>query len=796
MRIKKRGCTIKALTLMIVLIAVIVTNVSAQIVEDIQARINNYAQNVLQEKLYVHTDRNFYLAGELLWFKIYDINAADNKLMDAAKVTYVEVLDKDNNAILQAKIGMSNGTGDGSFYLPVSTNSGGYKIRAYTNWMRNFSADKYFEKNITIINSLKEITLQTKEAEPDYDVQFFPEGGSMVYDLNGKVAYRVVASNGKGAEFDGAIVNKTNDTVVRFKPHKFGIGTFMLKPDASNTYRAVLKFKSNKVISKPLPVIAAQGYVMHLNDLGSGQLKITVNSSLATTETAYLIVHTRESVTIVKALNILNGEASFLIDKNKLGEGVSHITLFNGNKQPVSERLYMKHPTQLIINATSAQTVYASRKKVDISIHTSNTMEPTDMSVAVYRLDSLETSNPESIHTYIWLTSELKGNVESPEYYLSGNDDEALDNLMLTHGWSKYNWDDILQSSAPSFKYLPEYDGHIITGKITDVKTSAPINGERVLLTIPGKRVQLYNSQTDAAGNFFINTKNLIGQNEIVVQPRLEQDTLYKLQIYNPFSEQFSGNKMPPFALQKDFYNSLSAHSISMQVQNLYSGEKIKQQYIPSIDTTSVYSGFQKEYLLDNYTRFTSMEEVLREYVHEVLVSKQKDRFRFRILNDDYYMDNNQPLALFDGIPVYNFNKIIAADPLKVRKLEVVPNIYYQGSDKEYGLLSFTTYKGDLGGVEIDPHALVMDYEGLQLKRTFFSPVYETDPEIAGHLPDFRTLLYWSPNSITDASGNAAVSFYASDQTGKYIGVIQGISTDGKAGSQVFRFEVKNGVTH
>jgi hypothetical protein len=588
---KNGNYPVKILVLITALLAVFVSKVSAQVLDDIQTRFNSYAQNALQEKLYVHTDKDFYFAGELLWFKIYDINGADNKPMDAAKVAYAEILDKDNNPILQAKISMDKGTGNGSFYLPVSANSGGYKLRAYTNWMKNFGPDKYFEKNITIVNSLREITLQTVAPAPDYDVQFFPEGGSLVNGISSKVAYRVVGSDGKGVDFTGAIVNGNNDTVARFKPHKFGIGSFVLKPDASNTYRAVLKFKGNKTTTTPLPAIANAGYVIQLADAGAGQLKITVNSTI-NAGNIYLVAHNRQNIAAAKMLTLANGEASFLIDKNKLDEGVSHITLFNDDKQPVCERLYIKRPVaqKLAIEAAADKPEYTSRKKVDVAVLAKNVTEPVNISVAVYRLDSLETTNSESIYTYIWLTSELKGNVESPDYYLNSDDDEALDNLMLTHGWSKYNWDDILKATPLSFKYLPEYDGHIITGKVVDPKTSAPVGGERVLLTIPGRRVQLYNSQTDAAGNFSIITKDLIGQNEIVMQPRLEQDSLLKIQLSNPYSEQYSANKMPVFTLQQDLVNSLSTHNISMQVQNLYSGEKIKQQYIPNIDTTSTFN--------------------------------------------------------------------------------------------------------------------------------------------------------------------------------------------------------------
>jgi hypothetical protein len=768
---------------------------SAQVLDDIQNRFKTYNETTYQEKLFVHTDKSFYLTGEVIWFKLYNISQAENKLVDASKIAYVEVLGKDNSPILQGKIELSAGTGNGSFYIPVSAATGNYKIRAYTNWMKNFGADKYFEKNITIVNSLKEITMQAKEvADADYDVQFFPEGGSLVNGMAGKVAYRVVGSNGKGVDFTGAIVNRTNDTIARFKPYKFGIGTFMFTPDGNNLYRAILKV-NGKIITKPLPAIATTGYAIQLSDVGT-QIKVDVRASANSAGAVYLVAHNRQTLNLALTANLSNGQSTFLIDKNKLSEGISHLTVFNGDKQPVSERLYMVRPTQkLTINAATDKPEYTSRKNVTVNIQANNAGKPeaSDLSLAVYRLDSLETATPESIHTYIWLTSELKGNIESADYYLNNTDNEAMDNLLLTHGWSMYNWNDFMQANAPAFKYLPEFDGHIITGKITDPATTAGVKDKQVLVSVPGKRVQLYNSKTNADGNFLINTKNLVGPNELVVQPRLEQDTLLKAQVFNPFSEKYSSTRIPDVSISKNLYSALNVHSLGMQVQNIYTGDKLKQQYLSLTDTTSTFNGAQKQYLLDNYVRFTTMEEVLREVTREVLVVKNKDQFRFRVTNVDYFMDK-QPFLIFDGVPIYNPNTVIAADPLKVRMVEVIPHQYLRGDAVEYGVISFTTYKGDLGGVEINPKALVMDYEGLQLSRDFFSPVYETPKQISSTLPDFRTTLYWAPYAGTDATGKRTVNFYTSDQAGKYIGVLQGISATGKSGIQTFNFEVKGSV--
>jgi hypothetical protein len=89
-----------------------------------------------------------------------------------------------------------------------------------------------------------------------------------------------------------------------------------------------------------------------------------------------------------------------------------------------------------------------------------------------------------------------------------------------------------------------------------------------------------------------------------------------------------------------------------------------------------------------------------------------------------------------------------------------------------------------------DPNVIALEYEGLQMQREFYSPIYETDVQIKSRIPDFRNLLYWSPDLKTRADGNTEISFYSSDREGRYIAVIQGMTTDGKTGSQSLQFEV------
>jgi hypothetical protein len=777
------------------LIILFVFSAHAQLLNDIQNSFKKYGQNALQEKIFVHSDKGAYLTGEILWFKAYLVDGSYHKPFNLSKVAYVEVLDEALNPVMQAKVELKNGAGSGSLYIPVTLNNGSYHLRAYTNWMKNFSPDYYFDKKITIVNPQR-APVVAKINAMDFDIQFFPEGGELVSGIASKVGFKAVNKSGKGIDFTGAVIDQKNDTVAKFQPLKFGMGHFSFTPVAGNTYKAVVRAGGAPVV-KDMPAVKEKGYVMTLTDAGSGKLQIIVNSNITSSDgSVYLFVHTGQVIKTAQRAPQINGTATFAIDRSALSDGISHLTVFDGDKHPVCERLYFKRPTSnLMIDAASDQQNYSNRKKVNVSLAAkaqSGKLLEADLSMSVYRLDAYQTLEPGDISSYFWLSSDLRGNVESPEYYIKNNTaeaNEAADNLMLTQGWRRFQWSDVLQNKAASFSFLPEYNGHIVTGKIINTTTNSPAYDVIAYFAVPGKRVQLFASRSDTTGHILFNTKDLYGPGEIIVQTDSHRDTTYHIDIQNPFSEQFSKLPLSPFELTPDMKAPLELQNVAMQVQNIYAGSKTKQFYEPYIDSTGFYGKPDHVYRLDDYTRFTTMEEVLREYIREVNVFHPRNRYQIRVIGDKGFLEGD-PLVLLDGIPVFDMNKVMAIDPLKIKRLDVIKDRYFWGPADAEGILSYASYKGDLAGVEVDPNAIVMDYEGMQLQRVFYSPVYDTDAQISSHTPDFRSLLYWAPTVKTNTAGKTRLSFYTSDEEGKYIGVIQGMTADGQSGSQTFTFDV------
>lgn len=756
------------------------------------SNFRKYASFSLPEKLYVHTDKNSYNTGELLWLKIYNVDGILNKPIEVSKVAYVELLDADQNPVIQSKVSMS-GEGSGSLYLPVTLSTGNYVLRAYTSWMKNFSADYFFTKQITIVNPLKSPDKPVANLSANCTVTFFPEGGQLVAGISSVVAFKGINQWGHSADFTGALLNQKNDTVARFKPTASGMGRFSLTPQAGAVYRAVIV--SNKQTFKAtFPDVSGSGYVMQVADANGDKLAVTVTSNLPA-ESIYLLAQSHNVIRSMQVASI-NGTAHFEIDKNKLGEGVSQITILNSSKKPVCERLVFRQPSKrLLIKAASDGQTYNERQKVNLQASIADQQQhnvAASMSVAVYRVDSLQQYGDEDILSYLWLRSDLKGLIENPSYYFNTADASAnlaADNLMLAQGWRTFDWTAVENGKTPAFSFVPEFNGPIVSARITTA--SGPSAGIVAYLGIVGKSVQLSTSQSDDKGRLFFNMHNFYGPAELVAETNTKVDSIYKIEVLSPFSDQRSHTVAAPVQITPSMQNALADQSVAVQVQNVYSANQLWQFNNPHADSSAFYGTPEKTYLLDNYTRFVTTEEVMREYVREVNVIHLNNQFHIKVmtvlLNG---LSDKDPLVLIDGVPFFNMNKVFAIDPLKFRKLEAVPFSYQLGAARAEGVFSFTSYKGDLGGAEIDPKAVVIDYEGLQKQRKFYSPVYD-DNQHSGRLPDMRTLLFWSPDLKSGADGSVKTSFYTSDQAGKYIAVFQGLGADGQAGSGVASFEVK-----
>lgn len=754
---------------------------------------NNISTPTYQEKVYVQTDKPAYLCGEIIWLKGNVLNAANLHFSDLSKVLYVELLNGNGAPVLQSKIAVDSGRGDGSLLIPTNIPSGQYQLRAYTAWMKNFPAQYFYQRVITIYNTTDDTENLEKESASGPSIDFFPEGGELIIGIKNSVAFKMIDAAGKGFSGSGVIVDNLGDTVSGVKSYYLGMGKFSLTPQAGKTYS--FKWSQDGNDKKvDLPKTVTSGFNLQVEEL-NGSLNVLVSKSdnLDGNNTALQV---RQNGVLIHQypLNFSGKNATINVPMSDLSAGVNQLTVMNG-KTPVSERIYFKTNPQIFsLNAKLSAQVFSNRSKAEVEI-TPELNTTAYLTSTVYALDGLTHSGREDIQSAFWLRPYIVGPIENGSYYFSNTSEsnKALDLLMLTQGWRKF----VPAPSKTSTQNLPDLTGHLITGIVTNAATNKPEWGIFVFLSVPGKRVQTRVSVSNAQGMVYFPMQEFYANNQLVIQMPEVIKNSYKVEILSPFSEQKTEIKTQGIKLSAQELADLKRNHLNVQVNNSF--HDLNQMEKLVVDSTPFYVTPYKTYKLSDYTRFTTMEEVMREYVTEVNVRKTGNQFRLRTYNDEGFkvrdmqsaevVFEKDPLVFLDGIPVFDMNKIIEYDPLKVERLDVIATRYRLGAYTADGILNYTSYFGNLEGFNADDRDIVVDYEGLQPKRIFYAPKYVTPLDRESRIPDFRSVLYWNPELKAD--GQQKLSFYTGDLKGKFLMVIEGISSDGKIGSTTTTFEVK-----
>ena len=768
---------------------------SADSLASLGRRVQQYSRQALAEQLFLHLDRPAYVAGETLWFKAYAVDGTYHRPLPMSKVAYVEVLDANQQPVAQAKIALAQATGQGSLELPAELATGRYVVRAYTNWMKNAGPEYYFQCPITVVNTFEPTPVAAKPASagPTHDVQFFAEGGQLVRGLPGRVAFKITDRLGNSASATGTVADARGTTVATFQTLKYGLGSFLLTPAAAGAaYTATVRLPGGAVITQKLPAVAEQGYTLLVTDNGPTQLTVAVQAQPAQSAGPLrLLAHTGQQITVAtEAALAADGRAVFTVDKRRLQPGITHFTVFSG-RQPVAERLYFRRPPHpLAVRGSASAAAYGPRSQVRLNV---SATQAAALSMAVYRLDTLSATAPADISSYLLLAADLKGFIEDADYYFrdsSATAQQAADNLMLTQGWRRFRWEQLLAGQAPATPYPPELNGYLLQGRVRQGAGDAPAAGVPAYLSLPGRTFWFNSTVSHPDGLVQFEMPHTYGLHKLVLQTNSVRDSTYRVELLSPFTAGggMAAPGLPPLA--RRLAAAITERHVQLQAQQTFA---TAPRYLPvPTDTVAFYGRPDEHYRLDDFTRFPTLEDVMREYVPGVLVRKRKDGFHFMVIDRPHHVNlQENPLTLLDGLPIFDINQFMAFDPLKIKTLDVMSSRYFLGQQVYDGLVSYSTYKGDLAGYALNAHALLEEYELLQIPREFYAPRYDTEAQQRSRLPDLRNLLYWNPTINVAANKQQALEFFTSDQAGRYLVVTQGLTPDGQLGSTSFSFEVK-----
>ena len=477
-----------------------------------------FSQICQQEKAYLHFDNTAYFQGDVIWFSAYVVNASTQSPAPS-KVLYVELLSPNGVVLKQLKLKVENGRACGSIPLvDVSTEearairgvtalpSGFYEVRAYTRTMLNFDNAGVFSRVFPVYEAPKKdgdysnptmqrwdnpYDMQRPEAEKvkSLSVTFYPEGGNMVMGVPCRIAFKAIGANGQGVEASGSIDQDEQGPTILTTLHD-GMGCFTFTP-TKKRHNAEFTYEGKKY-SFRLPEPIDEGYALYIDNLRAGQLRGQLKGYAGCPdELLGVMLINKGTVCYFDTLSIQGGVASINIPKEKLPTGVHQLTLFNAKGQIFAQRqLFVNNGIEAgTIHISTTASNYEPFAPVVLGVQTTapdGNPIPATISLAVRDRQDLGTAYSDNLLTNMLLSSELKGYIHKPEYYFESNDavhTRALDLLMMTQGWTRYNWKQMARVEPFYIKHYVE-DGLVIDGCVLGRMKDTPIEGATVKMTL------------------------------------------------------------------------------------------------------------------------------------------------------------------------------------------------------------------------------------------------------------------------------------------------------------------------
>jgi hypothetical protein len=771
-------------------------------IQDITSKLEKYSSEFPQEKVYLHTDRAHYLPGETIWLKSYLVAGALHQPSPISNNVHVELIDTDNKLITSVLLKSENGLSDGVVILPIELDPGKYLLRGFTNWMRNFGDEFFFQKEITVL-SFDENTRQTGPKSTSIDLQFFPEGGHIVDKVASRVAFKAIDSNGEGVEITGNIYDAERKVIAELSTQHDGMGFFSFIPELGKTYTAEIENDKYE-----LPKVEKEGFSISVNSTLEDVMRLTFRSNENTKDKDKMnvIIHSRGLISYAYPIDLSNNISFQNIPKNLMPEGIQHITLFDAKGNPVVERLVFVKKNSVIVSVETEKANYGTREKVTAKVKLVDYKgQPVQGSLSMAALDiyqTIEDKPSTTIASNLLLTSDLKGYIKNPTYYFDANNENAdsqLDLVMMTHGWIRFNWESILKEEYPQIDHLIE-KGINVKGTLVDQFNGKPIeNGEVTYFDNSFNPPIIENVKTDKDGRWEI--FNLIAFNTKPVSfqgatKKGKKFVSFKFDSINSYLPPIDWIKSPlPIELKQEELNFVEKSKERLLIDEAYDfdtsytilesvtveGNRYKED-----QSSSTYGSgdntFSFEKVSESSRQAKNPIEILQGRIAGVQIAGSGPFMTIQIRGASTGLGAAASPAIFlNDIPT-DLQTVLYIPAMDIERVEIFkgPSAAVFGAIGGAGVIAFYTYQGVRVSTKqsegIYATILKNAYQG---NREFYAPKYDKfEPE---HIkPDKRVLVYWAPEIMTNEKGEATVEFWTTDLETDIALEFQGITQKGQ----------------
>lgn len=542
-----------------------------------QSRLDSIAHRALQvghvmqqERVFLHFDNTAYYLGETMWFKAYVSFGANNRPSTLSKVLYVELVAPEGYVIETKKYRLDDdGSCYGEFELSPLLLSGYYEVRAYTRYMLNWDKSAIFSRVFPIFDKINADNWDFRNmlgrergfndrgtwVTPDNSsatLSFFPEGGHLVRGIKSKVAFELRDRNGLFCE-ESITIYKDGEELLSATPQHYGKGIFTLTPQEGAEYTAKVTLDEegeSRVYSFSLPETADEGVTVSVEERADS-IDIIVRNNYATDSIVGFVILNKGAMGFYRSFSTNEKEKRFALHKKELPEGVNRAIVFADRDIPLAERqFFIMHDewcnndistARLLVTANGYHAHNLSLtpgEKITLRVarEDEKPIAPTaNLSLSISDAEGVQTTSySHNLYTYLLLGSELRGYIPDAAQYFDGNNPkrkEHLELVMLTHGWSSYDWRLLTRDEITSMQ--PIERGITLKGMFFQKQriynfsnyTKTIVTPQKETLTrldiaIDGKQTTTSTFRTDTTGSFVLEFEDFYGPRIASLRPQ------------------------------------------------------------------------------------------------------------------------------------------------------------------------------------------------------------------------------------------------------------------------------------
>ncbi|MDI9364448.1 MAG: hypothetical protein QM541_05825 [Flavobacterium sp.] len=768
--------------------------------QQIDSMLAIYKNQFQQEKLHLHLDKTVYNSGETIWMKAYLL--AGKNPSRYSKTLFIDWYDDTGSLLKHTSQPVFDATARSQFEVPQNYKGQALHLKAYTKWMLNFDTSFIYSKTIKIYS--KKNVSKPAATTVTSTLHFFPEGGDLINGLQSKLAYLATNALGKPIQFRGAIVNGKNELIDSIVPLHDGMGYLLLQPELQDNYTCNWIDELGNNYSTRLPVAKSNSSILSAQII-KDKIVYAVSRSASVTDnlkSLHLIATQHQQEIYNAALNLSNKKtvvASIPVDS--LPTGIVQLTLFDNNWLPIAERIVFVNNNlhQFFPTITTVKKELGKRAKNSFEI-TVNDSLLSNMSVAITDA-SLAKDSSSHIISELLLTDDIKGYINNPAFYFLNNEDSTrnyLDLVMLTHGWRRYNWNNIVSLKKPNIINEKETDYLQIKGKVFSGGQASIKPNEVLSLILQSKDSSKQYLATQVKQNGTFELKQLIFYDTIKLFHQFNADKklndIGAVSFQNPISQTplFKNIQLPKTS-DADTIVFASNDSINQLIERLKKEAK---------------NGLLKEVIVNSKVK-TSKEILDDKYASSLF--KGNNGFAFDVLNDEtakgsldvfHYLQSQVPgltishslepgdttaLTWREGSPEIFLNEM-PSDAYDIQHIQMTDIAYIKvfrppfmgssGAGASGAIVIYTRKPDDIKYNTASTLKSVLLF-GYTAYKEFYQPDYFA-PQLNSPV-DTRTTLYWNPFVLTDKNSKTfKVDFYNSDVVKKFRIVIEGMNALGQ----------------